>query len=71
MSFSNYEIVKKYKIVRMYFSGASRVIKKGLTLDKAQAHCKNPETSSSTCKLFKNKLRTQTLGQWFDGYTTM
>lgn len=28
-----------YKIVRMYFNGGRRTIKKGLTLEQAQAHC--------------------------------
>jgi hypothetical protein len=34
-----------YKIVRMYFKGGRRTIKSGLTLEEAQAHCKDPETS--------------------------
>ena len=38
-----------YKIVRRYFNGyKKRTIAKGLTLEEAQAHCRNPETSSST-----------------------
>ena len=40
-----------YKIVRQYQSDhtRSRTIKSGLTLEQAQAHCSDPETSSSTC----------------------
>ncbi len=64
-----------YKIVRNYFKGrpqnCRQVIKTGLTLEEAQAHCKDPETSSSTCRLARNKARTERFGAWFDGYTTM
>lgn len=58
-----------YKIVRNYFNESSTIIKRGLTLEEAQAHCRNPETSSSTCKLPRNVRRTERLGPWFDGYT--
>lgn len=58
-----------YKIVRMYFKGGSRTIKTGLTLEQAQAHCSDPETSSSTCTKSVNKARTRAKGPWFDGYT--
>ena len=59
---------QKYKIVRMYFKGGKRTINTGLTLEQAQEHCSNPETSSSTCTLAKNVRRTKTMGAWFDGY---
>ena len=59
-----------YKIVRMYFNDIpSRTIARGLTLDEAQAHCSDPETSSSTCEKYVNRKRTERLGKWFDGYT--
>jgi len=51
-----------YEIVRFY-------TKRGLTLEQAQAHCRDPETSSSTCKEPHNVRRTQERGPWFDGYT--
>ena len=59
-----------YKIVRMYFSSdvSNRVVKRGLTLDEAQRHCQDPETSSSTCRKSHNVKRTQERGNWFDGY---
>lgn len=57
-----------YKIVRSFFKGGKRTVKSGLTLAEAQAHCQNPETSSSTCKLARNKARTRARGPWFDGY---
>ena len=58
-----------YKIIRSYFTGGTRTIKKGLTLEEAQAHCKNPETSSKTATSSAAKQRTKLRGPWFDGYT--
>ena len=59
-----------YKIVRFYgdFAGHKRTVVTGLTLDEAQAHCQDPETSSSTCQRPENKSRTKLMGPWFDGY---
>ena len=42
-----------YMIIRFRFNGINRVIKRGLTLEQAQAHCKDPATSGDG---------------WFDGY---
>ena len=42
-----------YKIIRFRMNGKNRVIKTGLTLEQAQAHCENPSTSGNG---------------WFDGY---
>lgn len=58
-----------YNIVRFYLHGRSRVVKRGLTLKQAQAHCSDPETSSSTCTKASGKRRTRERGSWFDGYT--
>lgn len=60
----------KYKVVRFYHRASirKRVIETGLTLEQAQAHCHNPETSSSTCTKPAGKARTRRLGPWFDGY---
>jgi len=59
-----------YKIVRFFQHQDTRpVIKRGLTLEQAQAHCHDPETSSRTCKLAKNVRLTRNMGPWFDGYT--
>jgi hypothetical protein len=59
-----------YKIVRFYFDNAipSRVIKRNLTLEEAQTHCRDPETSSRTCTKYHNRKRTARIGPWFDGY---
>ena len=60
-----------YKIVRMYLDEnvSDRTIKSGLTLEEAQAHCKDPETSSSTCTKAAGLRRTKQYGDWFDSYT--
>ena len=57
-----------YKIVRGYMHGGRRVIETGLTLEQAQEHCSDPETSSRTCTGSKAKARTKAKGPWFDGY---
>jgi hypothetical protein len=58
-----------YKIVRSFErTGKRRVIVRGLSLQDAQAHCKDPETSSSTCKKVAGHRRTLAIGRWFDGY---
>jgi hypothetical protein len=45
----------KYKVVRMWKSDKkNKTIKSGLTLEQAQAHCKDPNTREA--------------GVWFDGY---
>ena len=47
-----------YNIVRSYHPSLGkrdRLIKTGLTLEQAQAHCRNPKTRKE--------------GEWFDGYT--
>jgi hypothetical protein len=58
-----------YKIVRFFFNGRKRVIRTGLTLEQAQVHCQDPETSSRTAQNSKAKARTKRYGTWFDGYT--
>lgn len=60
-----------YKIIRHYFRSEipNRTIKRGLTLEEAQEHCNDPETSSRTCKKPQNVRRTEECGPWFDGYT--
>ncbi len=58
-----------YKIVRSYFRDIpTRTIRRGLTLEEAQEHCKDPETSSKTAQSPTARTRTKRLGPWFDGY---
>jgi hypothetical protein len=59
-----------YKIVR-FFQDSRRqsvTIKTGLTLQEAQAHCNDPETSSRTATSREARRRTTEAGAWFDGY---
>jgi hypothetical protein len=61
-----------YKIVRHYFNKSiKRTIATRLTLEQAQAHCSNPETSSSTCTSARARAITRRNGSWFDGYARM
>jgi hypothetical protein len=63
--------MERYKIVRFFFddSRSKRTIETGLSLEQAQAHCQDPETSSSTCTTPRRKAYTRKVGEWFDGYT--
>ena len=53
LSMATYEIVRFYAPHR---SEANEVQLSGLTLEEAQEHCSDPETSEE--------------GEWFDGYRT-
>jgi hypothetical protein len=59
-----------YKIIRYYakVSRDNEVIKTGLSLSEAQAHCQDPETSWTSAVEPPNKRRTVLHGEWFDGY---
>lgn len=61
---------RHYRVVRFYFErpGYRRTILSGLTLAEAQAHCNDPETSSSTATGAAARRRTRQMGPWFDGY---
>lgn len=60
---------ERYKIVRYYYRDSrKRVIDRGLTLEQAQKHCQDPETSSKTATSAKARRLTQQRGPWFDGY---
>lgn len=61
-----------YRIVRFYKDhpeGKLReIVRTGLTLEEAQAHCNDPETSSSTATNDIARAGTKKYGAWFDGY---
>lgn len=62
---------ERYKIVRNFLRADTwpkRTIKRGLTLEEAQAHCSDPETSSRTCTSWEKRRITKQRGPWFDGY---
>jgi hypothetical protein len=58
-----------YRIERFFYKEDNEVIKTGLTLEEAQEHCNDPETSSSTATSDAAEYITETWGPWFDGYT--
>jgi len=58
-----------YQVVRMFFEERDPVVvAKFMTLDEAQAWCRDPETSSSTATSAEAVARTAELGAWFEGY---
>ena len=62
-------IMTTYKIVRFFRDTERKVtIEKGLTLEKAKAHCSDPETSSRTATSADALSRTEKYGPWFDGF---
>ena len=62
--------MQTYTITRLFRDSPNRtIVKRGLTLEQAQAHCSDPETSSSTCTSAEGKRRTKRSGPWFDSYS--
>lgn len=59
-----------YKIIRSFRDqdGISPMVRRGLTLEQAQAHCKDPETHSATCTTDVGRALTESAGPWFDCY---
>jgi hypothetical protein len=57
-----------YAIFRAFFNGGREVIEDGLSLEAAQAHCRDPETSSTTATSDEAVALTAERGPWFDGY---
>ena len=63
--------MKRYKIIRMYnrldadgeFLTKHRIVRRGLTLEEAQAHCNDPATSS-----LSGTAKPKGAYDWFDGY---
>lgn len=62
---------ERYRIVRFYFQDSRSVrrgLPNGLTLEQAQAHCRDLNTSSTTAWKTSAIARTKRYGPWFDGY---
>ena len=59
----------RYKIIRFSMNGPKRTICTGLSIEQAQAVCRDPETSSETCTNARGRKLTKRLGPWFYGYT--
>jgi len=59
----------RYRIVRYFASGQKRTVLDRLSLEEAQKHCNDPNSSSQTCTDKAGKARTRKSGPWFDAYT--
>ncbi len=61
---------RAYSVYRYFrdIPGKRQTVKARVTLTEAQAHCSDPETSSSTCTGRAGLARTRRFGAWFDGY---
>lgn len=58
-----------YNIIRFYQNDRpSKIVKKVYTLEEAQQHCNDPETSSKTATSKDAIAHTKKYGAWFDGY---
>lgn len=62
-------MTQRYKIVRSYRDVEKRSVRaRGLSLEEAQAWCRDPETSSRTATNEMALEETLAFGPWFDGY---
>jgi len=70
MSSRSWGTEERYRIVRFYKDRPAqrRGPPSGLTLEQAQEHCKDLNTSSSTAWKTSAINRTKRYGPWFDGY---
>jgi hypothetical protein len=57
-----------YKVVRKFFRADDELIADGLSLQEAQEHCQDPETSSRTATSACAIALTEKCGLWFDAY---
>lgn len=57
-----------YSIIRFYQQQDEEVVDTGLSLEDAQEHCNDDDTSSSTCTTEEGELRTEECGPWFEGF---
>jgi hypothetical protein len=61
--------MQRYRIIRYFArSGRKHTIDTGRTLEQAQAHCNDPETSYRTATKKAGRARTRRHGLWFDAY---
>ena len=57
-----------YRIIRRFREGGTEIVRSGLTLAEAEAHCADPQTSSSTCTTEEGRKLAEEQGPWFDQY---
>jgi len=71
MSTRSWDTGPRYNVCRLYFNrpGVRRRILSGVTLEQAQEHCRDLNTSSSTAWKTSAIRRTKRYGSWFDCYT--
>jgi hypothetical protein len=55
-------------IYRFYARHDREFVKTVDTLEEAQEHCADAETSSTTCTGSEEQERTRAMGPWFEGY---
>lgn len=59
---------ERYRLIRKYFNREDEILEEDLTLEQVKAHCRDPETSSSSCSSAEGYERTKKFGPWFDSY---
>jgi len=60
----------QYRVVRFFYrSGRNVTVYDRMTLEEAQAHCRDSDSSSRTATDKAGRARTRKCGPWFDGYT--
>ncbi len=57
-----------FVISRIYMNHPREEVGRVETREEAQAHCKDPETSSTTCTTAEGIARTAEKGPWFEGF---
>lgn len=59
-----------YKIVRFYERREQQDVRgmSGLSLERAQEHCSDPQSSWKTATGYKARSRTKKYGPWFEGF---
>lgn len=59
---------ESYNIIRMFKNAPTRVLQRDVSLEQAQTHCKDPQTSYTTATGPEAVALTDEHGMWFDGY---
>ena len=61
---------QRYDIIRQFADPEidTIVIRRGVTLEVAREHCRDPEHNSRTARHPQAVARTESVGAWFDGY---
>ena len=59
-----------YRVVRIYERTIvpNRIVRRGMSLEEAVAHCEDPKSNSRTAKGKHQTVRTKKYGHWHDAY---